>query len=86
NTSDFAEQRFSTTFSGEEFCLKGHVIHGIRVLPGVGHLELARVAAHHSFGSKLGALSAERENTGLTLKNVVWAQIIGVINEPQTTH
>ncbi|MDX7998711.1 SDR family NAD(P)-dependent oxidoreductase [Xenorhabdus sp. Reich] len=86
NTSDFAEQRFSTTFSGEEFCLKGHVIHGIRVLPGVGHLELARVAAHHSFGSKLRDLSAERDNTGLTLKNVVWAQIIGVIDKPQTTH
>ncbi|WP_166288065.1 SDR family NAD(P)-dependent oxidoreductase [Photorhabdus stackebrandtii] len=86
NTSDFAEQRFSTTFSGEEFCLKGHVIHGIRVLPGVGHLELARVAAHHSFGSKPNSLSAEGGKTGLTLKNVVWAQIIDVIDKPQTVH
>ncbi|QTL38545.1 SDR family NAD(P)-dependent oxidoreductase [Xenorhabdus budapestensis] len=86
NTSDFAEQRFSTTFSGEEFCLKGHVIHGIRVLPGVGHLELARVAAHHSFGSKPNSLLEESEKTGLTLKNVVWAQIIGVIDKPQRVH
>ncbi|TDB49380.1 SDR family NAD(P)-dependent oxidoreductase [Photorhabdus luminescens] len=86
NTSDFAEQRFSTTFSGEEFCLKGHVIHGIRVLPGVGHLELARVAAHYSFGSKPNSLSAEKKETGLTLKNVVWAQIISVIDKPQTVH
>ncbi|WP_340621269.1 SDR family NAD(P)-dependent oxidoreductase [Xenorhabdus siamensis] len=86
NTSDFAEQRFSTTFSGEEFCLKGHVIHGIRVLPGVGHLELARVAAHHSFGSTPNSSLAEQEKTGLTLKNVVWAQIIGVIDEPQRVH
>ncbi|MBD1227090.1 SDR family NAD(P)-dependent oxidoreductase [Xenorhabdus griffiniae] len=86
NTSDFAEQRFSTTFSGEEFCLKGHVIHGIRVLPGVGHLELARVAAHHSFGTTPNSSLAEQEKTGLTLKNVVWAQIIGVIDEPQRIH
>ncbi|WP_426576121.1 SDR family NAD(P)-dependent oxidoreductase [Xenorhabdus stockiae] len=86
NTSDFAEQRFSTTFSGEEFCLKGHVIHGIRVLPGVGHLELARVASHHSFGSTPNSSSEVKEKTGLALKNVVWAQIIGVIDEPQQVH
>jgi len=86
NTSNFAQQRFSTTFSGEEFCLKGHVIHDIRVLPGVGHLELTRVAAHQSFAEDPGLSLDKDKKTALVLKSVVWAQIIGVIDRPQRVH
>ena len=33
-----------TTFTGSEFFLRDHVVAGEKVFPGVGHLELARVA------------------------------------------
>jgi len=45
NTSDLSEQRFSSTFAGDEFFLADHVIQGRRILPGVAHLEMARAAA-----------------------------------------
>ena len=42
NTSDFSGQRFSSTFSGDEFFLRDHVVAGRRMLPGVACLEMAR--------------------------------------------
>ena len=44
NTSDLSEQRFSSTFTGEEFFFEDHVMKGRRVLPGVVCLEMARAA------------------------------------------
>ncbi len=68
NTSDFSEQRFSSTFTGQEFFLMDHVVQGKRVLPGVAFLEMARAAVDQAVGS----LSARP--IGIHLKNVVWAQ------------
>ena len=72
NTSDLSEQRYSSTFAGEEFFLvdhqvklEGHV--GQKVLPGVAYLEMARAAIEQ-------ASSAWPESTVLELRNVVWAQ------------
>ncbi|OMG71011.1 SDR family NAD(P)-dependent oxidoreductase [Burkholderia ubonensis] len=45
NSSTLSEQRFSTTFTGQEFFLAEHVVRGARVLPGVAQLEMARAAA-----------------------------------------
>ncbi|NKB24233.1 MAG: hypothetical protein GKR87_07640 [Kiritimatiellae bacterium] len=42
NTSDFEEQRFSSTFTGDEFFFADHVIQGRRVLPGMAYLEMAK--------------------------------------------
>lgn len=40
NTSDFSEQRFSSTFTGQEFFLKDHVVNGRKVLSGAACLEM----------------------------------------------
>ena len=44
NTSDLAEQRFTTTLTGREFFLADHRVQGQMILPGVAHLEMARAA------------------------------------------
>jgi len=76
NTSDLGEQRYSSTFTGEEFFLTDHrirtdgaAIH--KVLPGVAYLEMARASIEH-------ALPARPESTVLELLNIVWAQPIMV--------
>ena len=44
NTSDFSVRRFSSSFTGEEYFLRDHVVGGRRILPGVAYLEMARAA------------------------------------------
>ncbi|SPF42370.1 Polyketide synthase PksN (fragment) [Candidatus Desulfosporosinus infrequens] len=80
NTSDLSEQRFTSTFKGEEFFLANHVVKGQRVMPGVGYLEMARIAL---------VMSAKIQNEGINgiqLKNVVWATPIIVGNQPVQVH
>ncbi|ABQ27262.1 SDR family NAD(P)-dependent oxidoreductase [Geotalea uraniireducens] len=79
NTSDFSEQRFSSTFTGEEFFLTDHVVQGRKVLPGVAYLEMARAALEQAAG-------AEEGNAGVRLKNVVWARPIAVEGQPVRVH
>jgi amino acid adenylation domain-containing protein len=73
NTSNFSEQRFSSTFTGQEFFLADHIVKGQRVLPEVAYLEMAREAVTQATGSLV-------KGQGVRLKNVVWAQPI-VIGE-----
>ncbi|MBO9699914.1 MAG: polyketide synthase dehydratase domain-containing protein [Sporocytophaga sp.] len=72
NTSSFAEQSFSTVFSGDEFFLKDHKLkiggHTERkVLPGVAYLEMARAAIEQSMPNY-------SESTIIELRNTVWIQ------------
>src|SRR5262245_15478704 len=72
NTSDLSEQRYSSTFTGEEFFLADHQVEvddqaRQKVLPGVAYLEMARAAIEH-------ASPARPESTILVLRNTVWAQ------------
>lgn len=72
NTSDLNEQRYSSTFTGEEFCLRDHQVkvngHSTqRVLPAVVYLEMARAAIEHAMPSRPTPMSLE-------LRNVVWVQ------------
>lgn len=76
NTSDLLEQRFSSTFTGDEFFLADHVVKGMRVLPGVACLEMARVAVEKAAGP------IKDSQTGICLKNVVWIRPITVSDEP----
>nr|WP_240464227.1 SDR family NAD(P)-dependent oxidoreductase [Paenibacillus apiarius] len=76
NTSDLSEQRYSSSFTGEEFFLANHVIKGKRVLPGVAYLEMAREAVQQATGS------TTEERAGIRLKNMVWAQPIAVTGQP----
>ena len=79
NTSNFEEQKFSSTFTGDEFFLKDHQLNGQKVLPGVAYLEMAREAVKQASG----ALS--KESQGIRLKSVVWARSIAV-NDPKEVH
>jgi polyketide synthase PksN len=80
NTSDFSEQRFSSTFTGEEFFLKDHLVQGRRFLPGVAYLEMARAAAE----AATGVLGDER--IGIKLTNIVWIRPIVVEEQPVQVH
>ncbi|MGN9166787.1 SDR family NAD(P)-dependent oxidoreductase [Paenibacillus polymyxa] len=80
NTSDFSEQRFSSSFTGQEFFLKDHVVNGRKVLSGAASLEMARAAVEQSLGTDEGDL------VGMCLKNVVWARPIAVEDGPIQLH
>lgn len=70
NTSDFRRQCFSTSFSGNEFFVRDHIIKGKKILPAVAYLEMARVAMSESVNSVV-------EGT-LCLRNIVWAEPVVV--------
>ncbi|MGA8165562.1 MAG: SDR family NAD(P)-dependent oxidoreductase [Waddliaceae bacterium] len=76
NTSNLLEQRFSSTFTGEEFFLKDHQVNGEKVLPGVAYLEMALAAFTHACGEFAG------DDQTIQLKNVVWARPIIVGDQP----
>ena len=74
NTSDFSEQKFSSAFTGQEPFLVDHVVHGQKILPGVGILEMVREAIEQS---------ADRQDrhTEYQLRNVVWLRPIVVSDD-----
>jgi acyl transferase domain-containing protein/acyl carrier protein/SAM-dependent methyltransferase len=80
NTSELGEQRFSSTFLGEEFFFRDHVVAGHKVLPGVVYLEMALQAATRSAGFECGA------GTRATLKDVTWIRPVIVENSPEQVH
>ncbi len=79
NTSDFHKQRFSSTFSGEEFFFRDHVINGEKVLPGVAYLEMARAALHRALGDSA-------KNLQFSLREVIWAQPIRATQATTQVH
>ncbi|MCX7293774.1 SDR family NAD(P)-dependent oxidoreductase, partial [Janthinobacterium sp.] len=81
NTSTLAGQRFSSTFSGQEFFLSDHAVRGARVLPGVAYLEMVRASLAQA--DAFDAAGAERQ---LCLHHVVWAQPLIVADEPVEVH
>src|SRR5258707_9233161 len=83
NTSDLSEQRYRSTFTGEEFFLADHQVAANgraaqKVLPGVAYLEMARAAIEQ-------AVPVRPESTGLELQNTVWAQRIVVSEDKQVS-
>lgn len=80
NTSNFSEQRFSSTFTGKEFFLADHIIKGQRILPGVAHLEMARAAVAQAAGI------FPEDQAGIYLKNMVWVRPIIVADDPVQVH
>ncbi|MCP5007965.1 MAG: polyketide synthase, partial [Planctomycetes bacterium] len=79
NTSTLEEERFTSTFTGNEFFLHDHQVKGEKVLPGVCYLEMARAAAEKATGKS-------EEGTVIYLKNVVWSQPIVVNGSFQEVH
>ncbi|HXH38510.1 MAG TPA: SDR family NAD(P)-dependent oxidoreductase, partial [Thermoanaerobaculia bacterium] len=83
NTSDLSEQRYRSTFAGDEFFLVDHQVKtsghaGQKVLPGVAYLEMVRAAIEQ-------ALPAKPESTLLELHGTVWAQPIVVAGDKQVS-
>lgn len=76
NTSDLSEQRYSSTFTGQEFFLADHVVKGKHVLPGVAYLEMARAAVEQAAGV------LKEGTTGIRLKDIVWIRPIVVGDQP----
>ena len=67
NTSDFTRQRFTSSFTGEEFFLADHRVNDRRILPGVAYLEMARAAVELALGDSGGASSGT-----IRLEDVAW--------------
>ncbi len=65
NTSDLAGQRFSSRFDGNEFFFDEHRVNGLKILPGVAYLEMARAAI---------ALSLAGDEAPVRLKHIAWRQ------------
>ncbi|MBV9495834.1 MAG: polyketide synthase dehydratase domain-containing protein, partial [Acidobacteria bacterium] len=76
NTSDLREQRFSSTFTGEERFLAGHRIGGRRVVPGVAYVEMAREAVARACG----------HGGSISIANLVWMRPLVVGEEPVDVH
>jgi len=82
NTSDLTEQRYSSTFTGEEFFLSDHRVrtHGRnlqKVLPAVAHLEMARAAIEQ-------ASPVRPKGSILKLQNTVWLKPVVVTDNKQS--
>ena len=80
NTSDLFEQRFSSTFTGEEFFLADHLVKGERVLPAVAYIEMARAAVEKAAG-----ISVDTQ-TGMILKKMIWLSPCVVKKHPVQLH
>jgi polyketide synthase PksN len=80
NTSDLVEQRFTSTFTGQEFFLADHLVKGQSVLPGVAQLEMARAAMQQATSA------LQEEKTQIKLKNIVWAHPIAVGDKSVSVH
>ncbi|MFT0802662.1 amino acid adenylation domain-containing protein [Bacillus swezeyi] len=80
NTSDFAEQRFSSVLTGEEFFLTDHVVRGKPVLPGVAYLEMAQMAVNKATGS------GNEQDVRIKLNHAVWVQPAVVEEQPVHVH
>ena len=83
NTSDLSEQRYSTTFTGEEFFLRDHRVRREdgreeKILPGVAYLEMARAAIEQ-------AMPGRGEGRSLELQHVVWAQAMVVVGKREVS-
>src|SRR5215469_13678244 len=68
NTSDLSEQRYDSTFTGDEFFLSDHrvAVNGQaahRVLPGVAYLEMARAAIEQAMPERPELALLELQNT-----------------------
>jgi acyl transferase domain-containing protein/enoyl-CoA hydratase/carnithine racemase len=84
NTSDLSEQKYSASFSGDEFFLRDHQVRTgphadgtaplQKVLPGVACLEMARAAIERAMPSAPGRLE---------LRHVAWLQPVVVAGEQQ---
>jgi acyl transferase domain-containing protein len=80
NTSDFMEQRFSSTFTGNEFFLADREVEGLKIIPESIYLEMAREAFVQAAGIHPGRQMA------VLMKNIVWIDPVVVGERPVEVH
>ncbi|MED1663358.1 SDR family NAD(P)-dependent oxidoreductase [Brevibacillus laterosporus] len=80
NTSDLTEQRFSSTFTGQEVFFRNDRSVGKQSFLGLAHLEMARAALEKASGADRGAFVPVR------LQNVRWAQPVVTSEKPIQIH
>ncbi|HEX6431736.1 MAG TPA: SDR family NAD(P)-dependent oxidoreductase [Niastella sp.] len=74
NTSTFAEQKFTSVFTGHEFFLKDHVVNGEKLLPAVAYLEMVNEAM---------VRAGEASGDNIQLENIVFARPLIVNGHPE---
>ncbi|SFS42429.1 polyketide synthase PksN [Marininema halotolerans] len=84
NTSLLSKQRYRSSFTGREFFLEDHVIHGHRMMPGVAYLEMACAATREALGE--GAADFDKPFLGMRLHQVVWARPASVEKDALSLH
>ncbi|RQO64205.1 hypothetical protein DBR43_33120, partial [Pedobacter sp. KBW06] len=72
NESNLTEQKYVSTYTGEENFLKDHKVAEEKVLPGVAYLEMAREAGERSLGQKVTCL-----------KEVSWLSPVKINQQPE---
>ncbi|MFD1990497.1 SDR family NAD(P)-dependent oxidoreductase [Paenibacillus nicotianae] len=80
NTSTLAQQRFTSTFTGDEFFLKDHVIKGQKILPGVAYLEMVRASVVQAMELH------KQDHSMIVFDNVTWVRPIAVDKQPVQIH
>ena len=78
NVSDLQAQRYRTVFTGDEFYLRDHRVHGRPVLPAVVYLEMVRAA--------VDAALPRHADEQIVLTDVVWSQPLVVDHAPQSVY
>ncbi|MFC5475609.1 SDR family NAD(P)-dependent oxidoreductase [Paraherbaspirillum soli] len=77
NVSKIGTQRYTSTFTGQEFFLVDHVVKTQPVLPGVMYLEMVRAALIDAVGSNGGSVQ---------LSDVLWLRPLALNNGPVSVH
>ncbi|MNW35404.1 Polyketide synthase PksN [compost metagenome] len=80
NTSVLSEQRFSSTFSGQEFYLKDSVVDGKLVLSEAACLEMVRAAVEQSLTVQ------EKGQANIIIKDIVWTHAPAIGDQPLEIH
>ncbi|WP_217557308.1 beta-ketoacyl synthase N-terminal-like domain-containing protein, partial [Paenibacillus sp. GbtcB18] len=75
NNSNFMEQRFTSTFTGQEFFLLDHRINGRKVLPGAVYIEMVRAAIAYS--------TCITGRQRIELKKIIWKHPLVVNDQPE---
>lgn len=73
NTSDLAQQSYTSIFTGMEFFLNDHIVNENKILPGVAYLEMVLAAAKDS-------IPTISDSSVFEIINVIWAKPI-IVNE-----
>lgn len=87
NRSDFWQQRYVSTFTGDEHEFTDHRVQGKRLLPGVAYLEMVHAATSRSMGLQgIGegrhGPSRHEDTVPMVLRHVVWLRPIVVDGAP----